>query len=108
MRHPHYVGRKAESVPSVGSRLAGVVKPSYGKPKLALASDPLKLTGDPRSFGFNSLGPNDIGAKSPYRRNCELRQLAETMKEVRKLDKFAHKTGKLVSKGKPRLIKREK
>ena len=102
MRHPYYSGRKAEKVPSVGSRLAGVVKPSYGKPKLTLESNPLKLTGDSRGFGFNPLGPSDIDAKNPRRLTRDLKAFyADLAQRAR----HAHRTNKRFAKNKPRLIK---
>jgi hypothetical protein len=105
LRHPHYVGRKVETVPSVGSRMPGVVRPSYGKPKLTLASNPLKLTGDSRSFGFNPLGPADLDALSPYRTTRSVRRELAQCRERRKLERFAHKIGRAVDKQAPRLVK---
>lgn len=69
MRHPYYSGRKAELVPSVGSRLAGVVKPSYGKPKLKTEGIPAM-----QSIAFPNvpnLPKHALTAKSPYRLNRE-------------------------------------
>src|SRR5688572_11487109 len=78
--------------PSVGSRLSGIVKPSWGKAKLRLASNPLKLTGDSRNFGFNPLGDHDLDAKNPYRRTHAVQMQELGRKDMRQLDKFCHKT----------------
>ena len=64
MRHPHYNGRKAETVPSVGSRLAGVVKPSYGKPKLKRETLNGTVACSTRRDGY---GMVELQALSPYR-----------------------------------------
>lgn len=121
-------------VPSVGSRLAGHnesigplrkldqdgkvlseksvktfapknVKPSYGRARLALESNPLKLTGDSRNFGFNALGPHDLDAKSPYRRTHAVEVQGLQTREIYKLTRFAHRAGRKAAKSKPRLVK---
>lgn len=91
--------------PSIGSRLPGVVKPSYGKPKLKLESNPLKLTGDSRNFGFNPLGPADTDAKSPYRRTHAVVVMMAQSRELKKLNRYARKVGQKVAEQLPRLIK---
>jgi hypothetical protein len=105
MRHPFYNGRKSEHVPSVGSRLAGTVKPSYGKAKLTLETNPLRLTGDARSFGFNPLGPHDLNAKSPYRLTRDIKasvwELASLLRLARRNRKRSIKQAAQM----PRLIK---
>jgi hypothetical protein len=82
MRHPHYHGRKAESVPSVGSRLSGVVKPSYGKPKLKHDGPLVRPTYD------RTLGPTELGARNPRRISGAL---AATYKELAQLARHAKK-----------------
>jgi len=104
MRHPHYDGRKSETVASVGSRLFGVVKPSYGKARFVLASNPLKLTGDPKSFSFNHLGEHDLNAKSPYRLTRNVKQDFATIAKLNRQGKRYQKRSATVSLT-PKLIK---
>ena len=101
MRHPHYDGRKAESVGSVGSRLFGVVKASYGKPRLKLKDMPVNQCRE-QLTGSDDLGAIGIGAKSPYR---QTRQEKQNIVILSQLARHAHKTNRKHGKSKPRLVK---